>query len=142
MATKKKTRHGIVIINDSNHTRIPRAKITQAVIRTLQGESVSNADICVILLNDTAIHEMNREFLQHDYPTDVITFPLEDNPLEGEIYISVDTALRQAKDYTVSLTQELMRLAAHGTLHLIGYDDGTEQQRARMSELETRYIES
>lgn len=142
MAAKKKAGYGIVIINDSNHTRIPRAKITQAVTRTLQGESVSIADICVILLNDATIHEMNREFLQHDYPTDVITFPLEDNPLEGEIYISVDTAVRQAKDYNVSLAQELMRLAAHGTLHLIGYDDGTEQQRARMSELETLYIES
>ena len=54
----------------------------------------------------------------------------------------MDTAAQQAKDYTVSLTQELMRLAVHGTLHLIGYDDGTEQQRARMSELETLYIES
>jgi probable rRNA maturation factor len=142
MAVKTKAGYSIVIINDSNHTRIPRAKITQAVTRTLQGESIAIADISVILLDDTTIHEMNRKFLQHDYPTDVITFPLEDNPLEGEIYISVDTAAQQAKDYTVSLTQELMRLAVHGTLHLIGYDDGTEQQRARMSELETLYIES
>ncbi|MBK7986366.1 MAG: rRNA maturation RNase YbeY [Ignavibacteria bacterium] len=85
---------------------------------------------------------MNRKFLQHDYPTDVITFPLEDNPLEGEIYISIDTAIEQARDYNVSVAQELMRLAAHGTLHLIGYDDSTDEERARMSELETLYIES
>ena len=142
MSEKNKEIYGIMIMNDSNHTRIPKAKITQAITRTLQGESITVADICVILLNDKKIHEMNREFLQHDYPTDVITFPLEDNPLEGEIYISIDTAIEQARDYNVSVTQELMRLAAHGTLHLIGYDDSTDEERARMSELETLYIES
>jgi probable rRNA maturation factor len=104
MAVRRtKERYSIVIMNDSNHTRIPKAKITQAVTRTLQGESIAVADICVILLDDTTIHEMNRKFLQHDYPTDVITFPLEDNPLEGEIYISVDTAIEQARDYNVSV---------------------------------------
>jgi len=134
-------KYNVVIINDSTHTRIPKAKITQAVIHTLQGESVEAADICIILLNDDKIHEMNREFLQHDYPTDVITFPLEQTPLEGEIYISIDTAAEQAKEYKVSITKELMRLAVHGTLHLIGYDDSTDEERARMSDLETRYIE-
>ncbi|MBK7986367.1 MAG: hypothetical protein IPK11_05505 [Ignavibacteria bacterium] len=52
MSEKNKENYGIMIMNDSNHTRIPKAKITQAITRTLQGESITVADICVILLND------------------------------------------------------------------------------------------
>ena len=78
---------------------------------------------------------------RYDYPTDIITFPLEDEVLDGELYISLDTAARQAKEYGVSLTNELMRLVAHGTLHLVGYDDATDQQRKEMSRLEDNYIQ-
>lgn len=130
----------IQVFNTSALKTIPRAKITQTVERVLKGEKISEAEINVIIVSDEEIHEMNRNFLQHDYPTDVITFPLGDNPLEGEIYISADTAAVQSKEYKTSLTNELMRLAAHGALHLAGYDDATDEERNAMHLLENRYI--
>ena len=73
--------------------------------------------------------------------TDVITFPIdEEPPIYGEIYISIDTARRQAEEYGVSLRNELCRLAVHGALHLAGYDDATPKQREKMHNLENQYI--
>jgi probable rRNA maturation factor len=130
----------IRIFNTSALKKLPRKKITQAVENVLKGEKIREAQINVIFVSDEDIHEMNRNFLKHDYPTDVITFPLGEKPLEGEIYISADTAAVQAAEYKASLSAELMRLAAHGTLHLAGYDDATDEDRNRMHLLENRYI--
>jgi rRNA maturation RNase YbeY len=130
----------IQIFNTSSLKTVPRKKLTQTVENVLKGEKIAEAQIYVILVSDEEIHEMNRNFLKHDYPTDVITFPLGENPLEGEIYISADTAAEQAREYKVSLTAELMRLSAHGALHLAGYDDATDEDRKKMHLLENRYI--
>lgn len=99
-----------------------------------------NAVINVIILDDSKIRELNNLYLSHDYPTDIITFTLEENPVEGEIYIGAGVAAQQAKDYGVTLTDELMRLAVHGILHLAGYNDDTTEKRAAMNLLETFYI--
>lgn len=136
----------IHIFNDTTQKPIPRAKMQHVIERVLRGEKwhkkpIESASVNVILVDDVRIHAMNKEFLQHDYPTDIITFPLEENEIDGELYISLDTAARQADEYGVSLTNELMRLAAHGTLHLIGYDDATDEERKEMSRLEDFYIQ-
>lgn len=136
----------IHIFNDTECKPIPKAKMRRVIENVLQGEQwrgkpILSASVSVILVDDAKIHAMNNEFLHHDYPTDIITFPLEDEVLDGELYISLDTAARQAKEYGVSLTNELMRLVAHGTLHLVGYDDATDQQRKEMSRLEDNYIQ-
>jgi probable rRNA maturation factor len=130
----------ISIHNDTAHTRIPKAKLRRTVEHVLQGEGQTEATVSIILVDDARIHAMNKEFLQHDYPTDIITFPLEEECIDGELYISIETAERQASEYGVSLTNELMRLAAHGTLHLAGYDDATEEERQSMSRLEDKYM--
>jgi rRNA maturation RNase YbeY len=133
----------ISIYNDSTRSRVPVSKMRRAVENVLRGEvSEIQASVTIVLVNDEKIHNLNREFLQHDYPTDVITFPLADreDEIDGEIYISIDTAEQQAKEYGVSLTNELTRLAAHGALHLVGYDDATSEQRATMKTLEDRYM--
>jgi probable rRNA maturation factor len=126
--------------NDTAEKRLPVTKVKRAVEHVLKGERVRKASISIVFVSDEKIHEMNKHFLRHDYPTDVITFPLEEDVVDGEIYVSVDTARRQADEYKVSFTNELMRLAAHGTLHLVGYDDSTDEQRKKMSILEDRYI--
>lgn len=141
MTPEKDSTIRINIVNESGKGRIPKSKLSKVIQYVLEGENVSDAQISVIIVDNERIHEMNRQYLQHDYPTDVITFPIEDNPIECEIYISIDTAEEQAKDYGVSLTNELMRLVAHGTLHAVGYDDSTDEQRSEMSRLETRYIQ-
>ncbi len=136
----------IHIFNDTEQKPIPRAKMQHAIEQVLRGEKwrkqpIKSASVSVILVDDAKIHAMNKEFLHHDYPTDIITFPLEEDTIDGELYISLDTAARQAAEYGVSFTNELMRLAVHGTLHLVGYDDATDEERKEMSRLEDRYIQ-
>lgn len=134
----------IIIHNDTAHKRLPFAKMKRVVERVLRGElkkrTTRRARVSIVIVNDANIHAMNKQYLHHDYPTDIITFPLEEETIDGELYISVETAQRQAHEYGVSLTNELMRLAAHGALHLVGYDDASDEQRAAMKELEDRYI--
>ena len=130
----------IHIFNDTACKPIPRRKMQRVIENVLRGEKVAEACVSVILVDDTSIHAMNKEFLQHDYPTDIITFPLEDDDIDGEMYISIDTARRQAAEYGVSLTNELLRLATHGTLHLVGYNDASTEERTNMSRLEDKYM--
>ncbi|MCU0427868.1 MAG: rRNA maturation RNase YbeY [Candidatus Kapabacteria bacterium] len=135
----------IHIFNDTERKPIPKAKMQRVVENVLRGEKwrgkpIQSASVSIVLVNDAKIHAMNKEFLQHDYPTDIITFPLEEETIDGELYISLDTATRQAEEHGVSLTNELMRLAAHGTLHLVGYDDASTEERKEMSRLEDTYI--
>lgn len=109
----------------------------------LRGERRPDGIITVVLLSDEAIHDLNRRFLSHDYPTDVITFPLgDDDAVEAEIYISVDTARRQAREYRVTLREELARLAIHGILHACGHDDASTEDREAMRLLENRYLKA
>ncbi len=128
--------------NDSGVKRLPLKKIRDTIENVFSGENIISADVNAVIINDKAIHELNIQYLKHDYPTDVISFLLSEKggDIEGEIYISADTARRQAIEYKVSLSCELARLAAHGALHLAGYDDKTNKQRSIMSELETKYI--
>jgi probable rRNA maturation factor len=132
----------ITVINAHPRTRLRKADIAERVARVLEGEKVPRAQVNVILVSDDDLLEMNRTHLQHDYYTDVITFALEDEPLEGEIYISVDRAREQAAEYNVGLYEEITRLAVHGALHLSGYDDATNQERERMRMLEDHYLTS
>jgi rRNA maturation RNase YbeY len=134
--------YAISIINAHPTTRLRRAPIRSGVEAALRGDRIESAEINVILVGDEELHAMNREHLGHDYRTDVITFPLEKEPLEGEIYISVDRAREQAAEYGVGLYDEVRRLAIHGALHLAGYDDGSDTEREEMRRLEDRYLAS
>lgn len=135
-----KTEQQITVINAHPRTRLRREPIAESVRRALKGERIRGAVINVVLVSDEDLLEMNRKFLEHDYLTDVITFPLEEEPLEGEIYISVDRAREQAAEAKVGLYEELRRLAIHGTLHLAGHDDATAEQREGMRRLEDKYL--
>lgn len=130
----------ITVVNAHPTTRLRRASIEAAVRRALGGEHRGASSVSVILVSDEELLEMNRRFLEHDYLTDVITFPLEEEPLEGEIYISVDRAREQAAEASVGLYTEVERLAIHGALHLAGYDDATPEDRGRMRLLEDKYL--
>jgi rRNA maturation RNase YbeY len=125
-----------------NHKRkFLRTKfIERAVDKTLKNFKVKKANINIILTDYNSVKELNKKFLKHNYETDVLAFLLDDEELEGEIYISIETAEKQAKEYKVSLTNELSRLAIHGTLHLIGYKDKTEQEKAEMHKIEDEIL--
>lgn len=96
-----------------------------------------------IFCSDQFILDLNNKFLHHNYFTDVITFDLGDaqNPeIYGEIYISIDTVADNATTYQTTFDDELFRVMAHGLLHLIGYDDVTDEQIAVMREKENEAL--
>lgn len=130
----------VEIFNSSSLKYLPIRKVIKAIENTLEGESIKEAVVNVIYMDDHDIHVMNKDYLDHDYPTDVITFPLEEQPMEGEIYIGAETAVKQAEEYKVSLTNELLRLSIHGALHLCGYDDASDEERQNMHVLENKYL--
>ncbi len=88
------------------------------------------------------ILEISKKFLHHDYSTDIITFNYSNKILlfDAELYISLYDAEKNAKNYQVSLEQELLRLVIHGILHLLEYDDMTEKDRLVMKKIENRLV--
>lgn len=95
-----------------------------------------------VFTDDELILNLNREFLEHDYYTDVITFKRseEGDPIKAEIYISVDTVKSNAKEIGVPFIREVCRVMAHGILHLTGYNDNDETSRVKMREREDYYL--
>ncbi len=98
----------------------------------------------VIFLSDEGLLKMNREFLGHDFYTDVITFDLEENanPIQGEIYISVDRVKDNAGHFGKDFKDELQRVIIHGVLHLVGFTDNNESEKSHMSQKENQYLEN
>jgi len=130
----------VSITNASGARYRGRAEMIASVDACLKAHKVKHAKIDIILLSDRRIRTLNKQYLQHDYATDVITFPLDEQPLYGEIYVSLETARRQANEYGVTVVNELCRLAVHGALHMLGYDDATLEDRAAMHKLESKFI--
>ncbi len=88
------------------------------------------------LCNDATIHQLNAQHLQHDYPTDILTFPYSYNPIEAEIFLGVEEIARNAREWNVSFELEFLRVVAHGLLHMLGYSDGTDDERKKMRSAE------
>jgi rRNA maturation RNase YbeY len=96
----------------------------------------------IIFVSDKALLEINRNFLQHDYYTDIITFPIspKGKPIQAELYISIDRVRDNAVREGVSFKEELHRVIFHGCLHLAGYGDKSSQQIKKMREREDNYL--
>ena len=98
--------------------------------------------ISVIFCSDPYLLEINRKYLGHDYYTDIITFDYsEGDTISGDLFISVDTVRSNAEYYSADFKDELDRVIVHGVLHLIGYDDHTDEQSAEMRAKENHYLE-
>ncbi|MBP5136823.1 MAG: rRNA maturation RNase YbeY, partial [Paludibacteraceae bacterium] len=99
-------------------------------------------DICYIFCSDEKILEVNRQFLQHDYYTDIITFDYTENgKINGDIFISVDTVKSNAEKFNVTYDNELMRVIIHGVLHLTGQNDKTPETEKVMHQKEDIALE-
>lgn len=122
------------VANEQSDLPVDPAGIDRAVRAVLAEEGVSQARISVAVVDDPTIAELNRRYLDHEGPTDVLSFLLEQGPggLEGEVVTSAATALRRAGEFGWSAGEELILYVIHGTLHLAGYDDGSEPQRREM----------
>jgi len=130
----------IHIFNSTEKRYLPLKKIKAVADKILEDYKILDSKISIIFLNDFEIQKINAQFLNHDFTTDVISFNYNEEQLEGEIYISVDTAELQAKEYKVSLTNEVLRLSIHGILHLLGYEDHTVENKEKMHNLEEKYL--
>lgn len=98
-------------------------------------------DISIIFCSDQYILEVNRKYLNHDYYTDIITFDYcEGDLLSGDLFISIDSVRENAAFYGTAFENELNRVIVHGVLHLIGYDDHTEEEIALMRSKEDFYL--
>ncbi len=140
MKAQKRLTPEIAVAFRASCGNIGAALFTEAIRLVLRREKRSAAMISCVVVSDEEIHALNRRFLKHDYPTDIITFPLEDDPLEAELVISAETARRQAKDFGATMRDECARLAIHGILHLCGYDDQREADRKAMKQREDFYL--
>jgi len=99
-------------------------------------------DIAYIFCSDERILEVNKQYLQHDYYTDIITFDYSEGQIiSGDIFISIDTVKTNAEEFGVSFEQELNRIIIHGILHLCGQDDKTPELRLEMTRKENLAIE-
>lgn len=98
-------------------------------------------NISIIFCSDNYILDINRKYLEHDYFTDIITFDYcEGDRLSGDLFISVDSVRENAVEYKTEFRDELNRVMVHGILHLIGYDDHTDEDIAVMRSKENYYL--
>lgn len=119
--------------------------LEKAVRAALDHEGVRDGEVSLTLLGDAEIRALNREHLGHDRVTDVIAFALweEGEPVLGDVYLGVDQARRQAAEEGIPLDEELVRLAVHGTLHVLGHDhpdDGEARPGSPMYRLQETLV--
>lgn len=124
----------IDIVDLQSKLDMDRALIQRAVRTVLAGAAVEVATISVVIVDNQRIQQLNRQYLQHDYATDVLSFQLDDSNarLEGEVIISAEMAVQRAPDYGWSAHDELLLYLVHGLLHLVGYEDASNEQKTAM----------
>ena len=135
----------IAVFNAYPKKRVRQRETMCLARHVLKGEGIHNVACNIIFIGDKQMIDLNGKFLNHWYSTDVLSFSLEQNDMhrvEGEVYVNLDQAQRQADEYSVSFKNEISRLVIHGLLHLVGYDDSTKREKQRMTKLENGYLES
>jgi probable rRNA maturation factor len=145
-----------ITIDNRQSTTVDADWLMSSLRRMLAAEQVARADVHIVLVDDAEMQRLNREHLDHDWATDVISFNYADDPiataadarwprgaglaLDGELVISVETALRQAVQQGWSASAELLLYAVHGCLHLCGYDDRSDAERPLMRRRERELL--
>jgi probable rRNA maturation factor len=145
MSRVRRSPYQIEVADRQASLKVSRPWLRKIAAGTLEAEGVIAAEISLALVNDAEIHEINRQFLEHDFATDVISFLLdEDQPaartvprsagrtLSGEIVLSTDTAIAEAARFGWSPQEECALYVVHGLLHLCGYDDLTPREKKIM----------
>lgn len=119
-----------------------RTKLKKFIEGIFRKEAKKLGSLNFVFCSDKELLAINREYLSHDYYTDIITFELSEKgqPIEGEVYISIDRVAENAQTLNVSLTRELHRVIFHGVLHLCGYSDKKKIQQELMRKREDYFI--
>jgi len=130
-----------VEIHNEFDIQLNKSSIQVLLENILLDNKHNTGSINIIMTDDDTLRLMKKEYFNQDLYTDVIAFNIDDNPFEGEIYISHDRIKDNAKKFNQSLEDELKRILIHGSLHLCGYDDKTPKEKLEMTSLEENYLE-
>ena len=126
-------------------TRVKHSKALKSFIVSIFNKEAKELDsLTYIFCSDSYLLNINRQYLQHDFYTDIISFNLSDHPdspIIGEIYISTDRVKDNASIHHTNFEQELHRVLIHGVLHLCGYADKAPEEKKRMTEKEDEALE-
>ena len=114
--------------------------IRELVALVFSANGHQSATIEIIITDDNTLRLMKKEYFNQDLYTDVIAFNIEEDPFEGEIYISHQRVKENAEEYKQSFHRELKRVIIHGALHLCGYNDQTSEEKSIMTSMEENYL--
>lgn len=144
MAKKKALKLEINIDNINDNFKVDTDNIEHLVNYVLKKENYKFGDIGIVFVNHNYIIELNKKFLGKNETTDVLSFSLDETSkpeISGEVYINLDIVSENAIEFNVSFVEEVNRMVIHGLLHLAGYDDQTDSDKAIMTRREDLYLE-
>ena len=127
---------------DANATLANRVALKSFIEKKVKKEGYSIDSLTYVFCSDKYLLKINKDFLSHDYYTDIISFDLSEVPgqLIGEVYISVDRVRDNAKTHGTSLKEELHRVIFHGALHFCGYKDKKPSDAKKMRQMEDAWL--
>jgi probable rRNA maturation factor len=136
-----------VFIEKTTPVKVDERWLSRLAKRVLAREESGRCDVTVILVDNAYIRSLNRRWLKRNAPTDVLSFAMNLGPdaaynygVLGDVYISVERAREQAREYGVSFQEELSRLVVHGVLHLAGYDHEKPAEARKMRSREETFL--
>ncbi len=116
-------------------------KIAATLVKFVEEEASHYGSINYIFCSDDYLLRLNQDYLSHDYYTDILSFQMDDDPIQGDIFISIDRVNDNAQDMNLPFEDELLRVISHGILHFLGYKDKTEAEIKIMRGKEDELIE-
>ena len=141
----------VLIRTEGAPTNIDQTALTRRAEELLSIVDRTDGELSILLVDDSTIARLNREYLNRTGPTNVLSFSSGENPpigldILGDVVISIDTAARQAEDRGVSILDEVTILMVHGLLHLLGYihdprEGASDEERTLMESEETRLLD-
>lgn len=121
--------------------KLPKKRLREFIVALAKEHGCSVGEVNYNFCGDEKILQVNNQYLQHDYYTDIITFDYtEEQRIAGDIFISVDTVKSNAQTYNTEFEQELLRIIFHGILHLCGINDKSDEERTEMTRCEEKAL--
>ncbi|QPJ62765.1 MAG: rRNA maturation RNase YbeY [Candidatus Nitronauta litoralis] len=137
----------VLVRNAQRKIALDKAQVKSRTIKVLKALKLEKIELSVLITNDVKIRELNYNYREQDKPTDVLSFPQEEDAIDengyrllGDVVLSAETAKKQAEEHHLTLDQELMLLIIHGVLHLLGYDHEQSRKDAAFMKKKTKTL--